>query len=57
MATGKAGGDIWELAGAIVTVALVTTIVSAPETARIVGAVGAAFSEALKTAMGKGSYR
>ncbi|MDP8928729.1 MAG: hypothetical protein M3O70_09185 [Actinomycetota bacterium] len=51
------GDGVFEIAAAIVTVALVTTIVSAPETARIIGSIGGAFSEALKTAMGKGSFR
>ncbi len=49
--------NIFNVAGAIVTVALVTTLVSAPNTAAVIGALGTAFSSSLKAAMGQGSYR
>ena len=38
---------------AIVTVALVTTIVSHPTSAEVIRAIGSAFSGALRAAMGK----
>lgn len=40
------------VAGAIVTVALVTTIVSHPQSAAVIRAVGDAFSGSLRAAMG-----
>lgn len=43
----------FNLAGAIVGVALVTVIVSNRNTANVVKAVGGAFSGSLKTAMGR----
>lgn len=45
--------DIWGLAGAIVTVALATTIVSSPQTASVFKAIGDSFSGAVSAAMGK----
>jgi len=39
--------------GAIVTVALVTTIVAHPQSAKIVSSAGSAFSNSLRAAMGK----
>jgi Flp pilus assembly pilin Flp len=45
--------DIWSLAAAIVTVALVTTIVSRPTSAQIITALGNAFSNSLRAAQGK----
>jgi hypothetical protein len=44
--------SITNVAGAIVTVALVTTIVSHKETANIVKAIGGAFSGSLYAAQG-----
>ena len=41
------------VASAIVTVALVTTIVSHPNSAKVITAVGNAFSGALRAAQGK----
>lgn len=43
--------------GSIVTVALVTVVVSAPNTSQVIGALGNAFSNSLKAAMGQGSFR
>ena len=44
---------ILNIFAAIVTVALVTVIVSSPNSARIVSASGSAFSNSLRAAMGK----
>lgn len=44
---------IFNLAGAIVTVALVTTIVSRSNSANVIRAMGDAFSGSLRAAMGK----
>lgn len=41
------------IGASIVTVALVTTIVVHPESAKVIAAVGAAFSGALRAAMGR----
>lgn len=41
------------IGSAIVTVALVTTIVSHPQSAKIIRSVGDAFSSTLRAAMGK----
>lgn len=46
-------GNIYGLAMAIVTVALVTTIVRNANTAGVVRAAGAAFSGSLRAAMGR----
>lgn len=40
------------IAGAIVTVALVTTIVAHPQSSAVITAIGNSFSGALKAAMG-----
>lgn len=45
--------DIWGLLGAFVTVALVTTLVSSPNTGPIFTAAGTTFTGALKAAQGK----
>lgn len=45
--------DLWSLAGAIVTVALVTTVVMRPTSAQIIAALGNAFSDSLRAAMGR----
>ncbi len=47
-------GSIIDIFAAIVTVALVTTIVSSPNSASILSSLGTAFSGSLKAAMGKG---
>lgn len=44
---------LFNLAGAIVMVALVTTLVAHKNTARVVGATGSAFSGSLRAAMGR----
>jgi hypothetical protein len=41
------------IGAAIVTVALVTTVVSHPASAQVINAVGSSFSGALRAAMGK----
>lgn len=43
---------IFNIAGAIVTVALITTIVAHPNSAGVIKAFGSAFSGSLKAAMG-----
>lgn len=45
--------QITDLAAAIVTLAIITTLVSNKETADIVNAVGKAFSGSLRAAMGR----
>lgn len=45
--------DIWSLGGAIVTVALVTTIVMRPTSAQIITSLGNAFSDSIRAAMGR----
>lgn len=45
--------DFWGLLGAIVTVALVTTIVTNEESRRVVRAMGDAFTGALSAAQGR----
>lgn len=45
--------DFWGLLGAIVVVALATTIVSSPESRNIISAFGDAFQGALTAAQGK----
>jgi hypothetical protein len=44
---------LFNIAGSIVVVALVTVIVTSKNSARIVSATGGAFSNSLKTAMGR----
>lgn len=39
--------------GAIVTLAMVTTIVSHPESAKVIRATGSAFTNSLRAAMGR----
>jgi hypothetical protein len=41
------------IGGAIVTVALVTTIVSHPQSAKVITSVGSSFAAVLRAAMGK----
>lgn len=45
--------EIADIAGAIVVVALVTTLVSHPNTAKVFRAAGGAFSESLRAAQGR----
>ena len=45
--------NVVDIAAAIVTVALVTTIVARPESARVITAIGNAFSGGIKAAMGR----
>lgn len=45
--------QIANIAGAIVTVALATTIVTSPNTASIIRAVGGSFAGAISAAMGR----
>lgn len=47
--------DIFDVLGGIVVVALATTIVSRPTTARVVSAFGQAFSGSISAALGKGA--
>ncbi len=44
---------LFNVAAAIVTVALVTTIVSSPRTADIIRAIGDSFSDSISASMGK----
>lgn len=45
--------DVWGVLGALVTVALVTTIVANKESANVARAFGDSFSGALRAAQGK----
>jgi len=47
------GDRLFNLLGAIVTVALVTTIVMRPASASIINAIGSAFTGAIKAATGR----
>lgn len=47
------GDRLFNVLGAIVTVALVTTIVSRPESATVIRAMGEAFSASIRAALGK----
>lgn len=46
--------SIFNVMGAIVTVALVTAIVSRPNSARVIRAFGNAFSNSITAALGRG---
>lgn len=48
------GDRIFNVASAIVTVALVTTIVVSPNSAEVIKAMGNGFAGAIKAAMGRG---
>jgi hypothetical protein len=48
------GNQIAEIAGALVTVALVTTIVAHPQSANVMKAAGSAFSNSMVAAEGYG---
>lgn len=47
------GDKLFNVLGSIVTVALVTTIVSRPNSARVIKSMGDAFSGAIRAALGK----
>lgn len=47
------GDKAFNILGAIVTVALVTTIVSRPTSASVIKAMGDAFAGSIKAALGK----
>ena len=47
------GDKITNIAGAIVTVALVTTVVMRPNSARVITAFGEAFSGSIRAALGR----
>lgn len=49
--------NLFDVLGGIVLVALVTTIVTSPQTARQITAGGNAFGGVLAAALGKGSIR
>ncbi len=46
-------GRVFDIAAAIVTVALVTVLVTSPNTSDVIKAFGGAFSGSLKASMGK----
>jgi hypothetical protein len=47
------GDKLFNVLGAIVTVAMVTTIVSHPQSAAVISASGAAFAGSIRAATGK----
>jgi hypothetical protein len=47
------GDKIFNVAGAIVTVALVTTIVSRPNSATVIRSMGDAFAGSIRAALGR----
>lgn len=47
------GDRLFNVLGAIVTVALVTTIVSRPQSARVIRAMGDAFANSIGAALGR----
>lgn len=47
------GDRVFNVLGAIVTVALVTTVVSRPQSARVIKAMGDAFAGSISAALGK----
>lgn len=47
------GNRLFDVLGAIVTVALVTTIVSRPESATVIRAMGEAFAGSIRAALGR----
>ena len=48
------GDKVLNILAAIVTVALVTTIVARPNSVRVIGAVGQFFTGSISAALGKG---
>lgn len=49
--------DLFDVLGGVILVALVTTIVTSPNTAKQITAAGGAFGGVLAAALGKGSIR
>ncbi len=47
------GDRVFNIFGAIVTVALVTTVVSRPTSAQVIRAMGDAFSGSIRAALGR----
>lgn len=47
------GDRLFNVVGSIVTVALVTTIVSRPQSAQVIRAMGNAFAGSIRAAMGR----
>lgn len=47
------GDKVFNVMGALVTVALVTTIVSRPNSAKVISAMGSAFAGSIKAATGR----
>jgi hypothetical protein len=47
------GDRVANIAGAIVTVALVTTVVSRPTSAAVIASMGNAFANSIRAALGK----
>jgi uncharacterized protein YejL (UPF0352 family) len=50
---GQMGDKAFNVLGSIVTVALVTTIVSRPNSARVITSFGDAFSNSIRAALGR----
>lgn len=48
------GDKVFNVLGAIVTVALVTTIVARPNSATVINSLGGAFAGSIKAALGNG---
>lgn len=48
------GDKVFNVLGAIVTVALVTTIVSRPNSAAVINSMGGAFAGGIRAALGNG---
>lgn len=47
------GDRLFNVIGSIVTVALVTTVVSRPQSAQVIRAMGGAFAGSIRAAMGR----
>lgn len=47
------GDKLFNVLGSIVTVALVTTVVSRPQSAQVIRAMGGAFAGSIRAAMGR----
>lgn len=47
------GDQVFNVMASIVTVALVTTIVSHPDSARVISAMGSAFAGSIRAAQGR----
>lgn len=47
------GDRLFNVIGSIVTVALVTTVVSRPQSAQVIRAMGSAFAGSIRAAMGR----